>query len=71
MKKVDSKNNEITGIHEILDMLLLKEGDLVSIDAIGCQTKIVSKIVEQKAEYVVAVKQNQRGLWEEINNYFN
>ena len=52
-------------------MLLLKEGDLVSIDAIGCQTKIVSKIVEQKAEYVVAVKQNQRGLWEEINNYFN
>lgn len=71
MKKVDSKNNEITGIHEILDMLLLKEGDTVSIDAIGCQTKIVSKIVQQKAAYIIAVKQNQKGLWEEINNYFN
>jgi predicted transposase YbfD/YdcC len=70
MSKVDSKSNEIVGIHDLLDMLLLKPGDLVTIDAIGCQTAIVSKIIEQKADYLIAVKQNQQGLWDEISNYF-
>jgi predicted transposase YbfD/YdcC len=70
MSKVGSKSNEIVGINEILDTLLLKPGDLVTIDAIGCQTAIVSKIVEQQADYLIAVKQNQQGLWDEISNYF-
>ena len=70
MSKVDSKSNEIIGIHNILDMLLLKPGDLITIDAIGCQTGIVSKIVEQQADYLIAVKQNQQRLWDEISNYF-
>lgn len=71
MSKVDSKSNEIIGIHEILDTLLLKPGDLVTIDAIGCQTSIAAKIIEQKADYLLAVKQNQPGLWDELHNYFS
>lgn len=70
MSKVDSKSNEIVGIHDILDTLLLKPGDVITIDAIGCQTAIVSKIVQQHADYLIAVKQNQQGLWDEIGNYF-
>lgn len=70
MSRVGSKSNEIFGMHEILDTLLLKPGDLVTIDAIGCQTTIIEKIVEQKADYPVAVKQNQQGLWDELGNYF-
>jgi hypothetical protein len=47
MSKVDSKSNEIVGIHEILNTLLLQPGDLITIDAIGCPTSIVAKIIEQ------------------------
>lgn len=71
MSKVGSKSNEIIGIYDILDTLLLKPGDLITIDAMGCQSKIVTKIAEQKADYLIAVKQNQLGLWEEISNYFD
>lgn len=70
MQKVSSKSNEIVGIHELLETLFLQPGDIVTIDAIGCQTAIVSKIIQQRADYLIAVKQNQRGLWEEIQNYF-
>jgi predicted transposase YbfD/YdcC len=70
MSRVGSKSNEIVGIHDILNTLLLKPGDLVTIDAIGCQTAIVSKIVQQQADYLIAVKQNQQRLWDEISNYF-
>ena len=53
--KVDSKSNEITAIPELLDLLLLK-GSIVTIDAMGCQKEIATKIVEQEADYVLAVK---------------
>ena len=44
---VDEKSNEITAIPTLLKLFALK-GCIVTIDAIGCQTKIASKIVEKQ-----------------------
>ena len=64
--KTDEKSNEITAIPEILDLLDL-EGCIVSIDAAGCQKKILRKIVvECKAEAVLALKDNQRTMHDEM-----
>lgn len=63
--KVDEKSNEIVAIPKLLDMLEVK-GCTITIDAMGCQTKIAEKIIEKKARYVLAVKENQRRLHEEI-----
>ena len=49
------KGNEITAIKALLDTLMLK-GCIVTIDAMGCQTDIVQKIVDQGADYLLAVK---------------
>jgi len=67
--KVDEKSNEITAIPELLTLLLLK-GCIVTIDAIGCQTEIVSLIVEQEADYVISLKGNQGTLHQEVQESF-
>lgn len=64
------KSNEITAIPELLDSLVLSEGDTITIDAIGCQKEIVSKIQSFNANYVIALKRNQQLLWAEIDNFF-
>ena len=66
---VDDKSNEITAIPKLLEMLDLS-GALVTIDAMGCQTQIAAAIVEQKADYVLAVKANQPTLHAGIMDYF-
>jgi len=63
--KVDDKSNEITAIPELLKMLEI-EGCIISIDAMGTQKEIVSTIVEQKGDYLLAVKQNQAQLFQQI-----
>lgn len=68
-RKVDSKTNEITAIPELLDVLELA-GCIVTIDAMGCQTEIASKIIERKADYILAVKENQGHLYEDIQRLF-
>ena len=67
--KTEEKSNEITAIPELLDLLYL-EGCVVTIDAIGCQTKIAEKIRRKKADYVLNVKGNQEILQNEISEYF-
>ena len=57
-RKVEDKSNEITAIPELLQLLMLN-GCIVTIDAMGCQTEIAEQIVEQGADYVLAVKGNQ------------
>lgn len=66
---VEQKSNEITAIPKLLDMIEI-EGDIITIDAMGCQTEIAKKIREKKADYVLAVKDNQRTLHEDIKDYF-
>lgn len=68
-QKVDDKSNEITAIPLLLKLLALK-GCIITIDAIGCQTDIAQTIVEQEADYVLSVKQNQPSLYEDIQELF-
>jgi predicted transposase YbfD/YdcC len=56
-RKTDAKSNEITAIPELLRGLELS-GTTGTIDAMGCQKSIASQIVEQKGDYVLAVKEN-------------
>jgi len=64
--KVDDKSNEITAIPELLKMLNI-HGCIISIDAIGTQKEIVSTILEQGGDYLLAVKQNQGTLYDQID----
>jgi predicted transposase YbfD/YdcC len=66
---VEGKSNEITAIPELLKLLELK-GALVTIDAIGCQKKIVAQIVDGGGDYLITVKDNQGRLMEDIQQQF-
>jgi predicted transposase YbfD/YdcC len=68
-QRVDGKSNEITAIPELLDMLALK-GAIVTIDAMGTQKDIAAKIVEQEADYVLALKGNQSALHNDVRLFF-
>ena len=67
--KVDDKSNEITAIPELLRLLTLT-GCLVTIDAMGCQTAIAEQIIDQGGDYLLAVKKNQKHLYEDIHHLF-
>lgn len=67
--KTVEKSNEITAIPALLDLIDIA-GCIVTIDAMGCQTKIAQKIVERKADYVLALKGNQPNLLENIAGFF-
>lgn len=69
-KAVKEKENEIVAIPELLDTLQIK-GYVVTIDAMGTQTKIAEKIIKKKADYVLAVKGNQETLHNDLIEYFN
>jgi predicted transposase YbfD/YdcC len=66
----DAKSNEITAIPKLLEMIDIS-GALVTIDAMGCQTKIAQKILDGKGNYVLCVKENQPTLYQAIEDYFN
>jgi predicted transposase YbfD/YdcC len=63
--KVTEKSNEIIAIPKLLDMLAI-EGAIVTIDAMGCQRTIAKKIIDKKADYVLALKGNQGSLREDV-----
>jgi len=67
--KVEDKSNEITALPELLHQLALG-GCVVTIDAMGCQREIAEQIVEQEADYVLALKANQPDLLEEVADCF-
>jgi predicted transposase YbfD/YdcC len=67
--KVDDQSNEITAIPELLALLEVS-GCIVTIDAIGCQKKIARTIVNQDADYVLALKENQGHLHETFQDLF-
>lgn len=67
--KVSEKSNEITAIPRLLELITIK-GCTVTIDAMGCQQDIAKKIIEQQADYILAVKENQKELFENIVDEF-
>ncbi len=66
---VYEKSNEITAIPALVERLDL-EGALVSIDAMGCNPNIAQSILDAKADYLLAVKDNQPTLHADIKSYF-
>src|SRR5438128_5523532 len=68
-RAVEEKSNEITAIPQLLDLLAIK-GAIVTIDAMGCQTKIAEKIVDKGADYVLGLKGNQGTLRDDVELLF-
>ncbi len=68
--KVDEKSNEITAIPQLLKALEIS-GCIVTIDAIGCQTEIAKMIIDQEADYVLSLKENQGRLYEDVKLLFD
>ena len=67
--KVADKSNEITAIPALLQLLDIT-GCIVTVDAIGTQTKIAETIVAGGGDYLLAVKENQGHLYEDIHCLF-
>ena len=65
----EEKSNEITAIPLLLKQLALK-GCLVTIDAMGTQTKIAEQIIDQEGEYALALKDNHGNLYDEVKATF-
>lgn len=64
---VKDKANEIEAIPRLLELLDLGAGDVISIDALGCQKQIAEQIaIKRDADYVLAVKDNQPTLHQAI-----
>jgi len=66
---VADKSNEITAIPALLERIDLA-GSLVSIDAMGCNPNIAQNILDAKADYLLAVKDNQPTLHADVKSYF-
>lgn len=67
--KTQGKGHEIAGVKSLLEILDIK-GSIISIDAIGCQKEIAQIIIGKKADYILAVKDNQEKLREDITGSF-
>lgn len=67
--RTDEKSNEIKAIPQLLKVLSI-ECAIITIDAMGCQEKIADTIIDQKADYLLAVKENQKQLYQDIEDEF-
>ena len=68
--KVDKKSNEKTAIPQIIEAVDIK-GALVSIDAMGSHSKIANLIRANQGDYLLALKENQQSLYEEVRDWMN
>jgi predicted transposase YbfD/YdcC len=68
--KVNEKSNEVVAISALLDMLSIG-GAIVTIDAMGCQRHIAQKIIDRRADYVLALKGNQGTLRDDVELFAN
>ena len=67
---VDDKSNAIVAVPELLELLSLK-GRIVTTDAMSCQRKIAERVIEQKADYVLALKGNQGTLLDDVRLFLD
>ncbi len=67
---VDDKSNEIVAVPALLKLLSLK-GRIVTTDAMSCQRKIAERVIEQKADYVLALKGNQGTLLDDVRLFLD
>lgn len=66
----EEKSNEITAIPKLLEMLEIK-GCIVTIDAMGTQTEIAKSIIDNGANYILALKENQKTLYNDVKLYLD
>jgi predicted transposase YbfD/YdcC len=66
---VDSKSNEITAIPELLKIIDITKA-IVTIDAMGCQKEIAKSIRQGGGDYILALKENQPTLYDEVQKMF-
>ena len=67
---VDQKKNAITDIPELLTMLDI-ENSIITLDVMGCQQEIAKQIINQKADYILALKGNHSGLQSELEAWWH
>jgi len=67
--KVDEKSNEITAIPDLLRVLDIT-GCIITTDAMGCQQEIAATVIEKEGDYILALKENQGHLYEDIRELF-
>ena len=67
--KTETKSNEIEAIPRLLEMIDIKNS-LITIDAMGCQKSIAEEIIERKGDYILALKDNQRILADNVRSIF-
>ena len=68
--KTEEKSNEITAIPSLLKLLDIS-GCIITIDAMGTQKKIAKTIVDRKADYILALKENQKTLHDDVRLFFD
>ena len=66
----EEKSNEITAIPKLLKMLEIK-GCIVTIDAMGTQTEIAKAIRKNEGDYILALKENQKTLYNDVKLYLD
>ena len=66
----EEKSNEITAIPKLLEMLEIK-GCIVTIDAMGTQTEIAKAVRNKEADYILALKENQKTLYNDVKLYLD
>jgi predicted transposase YbfD/YdcC len=64
------KSNEITAIPEVLRLVDI-HGTIITIDAMGTQKAIAEQIIDQKADYVLALKGNQESLHQAVIDHID
>ncbi len=67
--KTEDKSNEITAIPKLIDLLDIKDS-IVTIDAMGCQKEIASKIIDNGGDYILALKNNQKSFFQRTEAAF-
>lgn len=67
--KTEERSNEIEAVPRLLNMLDISNS-IVTIDAMGCQKSIAQQILDQKADYVLSLKENQASLYQDVANIF-
>ena len=67
---VDDKSNEITAVPKLLELLSLT-GCVVTADAMSCQRKIAQQVIDQRGDYVLALKGNQGTLHDDVRRFLD
>lgn len=67
--KAEGKSNELKTVPKLLELLDI-EGCIVSADALSCQVKTAQKIRDKGADYLLALKSNQKSLEKKVKDEF-